>query len=72
MRDKDLYAQMLGIQNPWQVVDVELLSDAGEVKVYVETLPEVVLTCPTCGEACTGYDKRQRQWRHLDTCQRVE
>ena len=69
MRDKDLYAQMLGIQNPWQVVDVELLSDAGEVKVYVETLPEVVLTCPTCGEACAGYDKRQRQWRHLDTCQ---
>ena len=69
MRDKDLYAQILGIQNPWQVVDVELLSDAGEVKVYVETLPEVVLTCPTCGEACAGYDKRQRQWRHLDTCQ---
>jgi len=27
------------------------------------------LTCPQCGKTCPGYDKRQRRWRHLDTCQ---
>ena len=27
------------------------------------------LACPKCGKACAGYDKRQRRWRHLDTCQ---
>lgn len=69
MRDKDLYSQILGIKNPWQVVDVELALGAGEVKVYVEHDPGIALTCPTCGEACAGYDKRRREWRHLDTCQ---
>jgi len=69
MRDKDLYAQILGIRSPWQVVDVELLAEVSEVKVYVEPDPGVAFTCPTCEEACPGYDRRQRQWRHLDTCQ---
>ncbi len=69
MRDKDLYAQILGIQSPWQVAEVELLAGAGEVKVYVEPEVGATFSCPTCGEVCSGYDKRQRQWRHLDTCQ---
>ncbi len=69
MRDKDLYAQILGIQSPWQVAEVELLADAGEVKVYVEPEAGATFACPTCGAVCSGYDKRQRQWRHLDTCQ---
>jgi len=42
MRAKDLYAQILGIQSPWQIVDVKLLSGVGEVKVYVETLIEII------------------------------
>ena len=46
MRDKDLYSQILGIKNPWQVVDVELALGAGEVKVYVEHDPGIALTCP--------------------------
>jgi transposase len=69
MRDKELYAQILGIRSPWQVTDVELLPSAGEVKVYVEPEADALFTCPTCGTGCPGYDKRQRQWRHLDTCQ---
>lgn len=64
MRDKDLYSQILGIKSPWQVVDVELALGAGEVKVYVEHDPGITLTCPTCGVACAGYDKRRREWRH--------
>ena len=24
---------------------------------------------PKCGASCSGYDRRRRQWRHLDTCQ---
>lgn len=69
MRDKDLYAQILGIRSPWHVTDVELLANTGEVKVYVMPEPDAVFTCPTCKAACPRYDKRQRQWRHLDTCQ---
>lgn len=69
MRDKDLYAQILGIRSPWHVTDVELNVAAGEVKVYVEYESGTEQLCPTCGTASPGYDKRRREWRHLDTCQ---
>jgi transposase len=69
MRDKDLYSQILGIQTPWQVSDVELDNQSGEVTVHVEQQAGQPLTCPQCGSVCAGYDKRQRRWRHLDTCQ---
>ena len=69
MRDKDLYAQILGIKSPWQVSDVELALSAGEVTVHVEQEPGAIQCCPTCGEPSPGYDSRTRRWRHLDTCQ---
>ena len=69
MRDKELYTQILGIRSPWQVAEVELSVEAGEVKVYVEQEPGAQQRCPKCGEVCAGYDHRRRSWRHLDTCQ---
>lgn len=69
MRDKDLYAQILGIKSPWQVSNVELAQSAGEVTVYVEQEKGAPQHCPTCGQVCPGYDSRTRRWRHLDTCQ---
>ncbi|MCU7901464.1 MAG: hypothetical protein KZQ66_05195 [Candidatus Thiodiazotropha sp. (ex Lucinoma aequizonata)] len=36
MRDKDLYAQILGIKSPWQVTSVELAVSDGNVPVHVE------------------------------------
>lgn len=69
MRDKELYTQILGIRSPWQVADVELSVGAGEVKVYVEQEPGAEQCCPKCGKVRPGYDRRRRQWRHLDTCQ---
>jgi hypothetical protein len=32
MRDKELYASVLGIRSPWKVADVELPVGKGEVK----------------------------------------
>jgi len=69
MRDKELYAQILGIVSPWQVAKVELLTSTGEVKVYVAPESDTVFSCPTCSSMSPGYDSRQRHWRHLDTCQ---
>lgn len=69
MRDKELYTQILGIGSPWRVAEVELSLDAGEVKVYVELETGAEQRCPKCGEVCPGYDRRRREWRHLDTCQ---
>jgi len=69
MRDKDLYKQILGIQPPWMVTEVELSMTAGAVTVHVEHDSEVRPTCSHCGAPCPGYDQRSRTWRHLDTCQ---
>ncbi len=69
MRDKELYTKILGIQTPWEVSDIELDLKAGEVKVHINQRPGAKQKCPKCGASCPDYDKRRRQWRHLDTCQ---
>ncbi len=69
MRDKDLYAQILGIKSPWQVSSVELNELEGEVTVEAARKSGSSLCCPTCGKEAPGYDSRRRRWRHLDTCQ---
>ncbi len=69
MRDKDLYAQILGIKSPWQVTGVELALSEGAVTVHVEQEKGAQQCCPTCGKDSPGYDSRTRKWRHLDTCQ---
>ena len=68
MRDRELYARILGIEPPWAVADVELKLAEGQVVVRLEHRG-APLACPECGQACPGYDTQPRQWRHLDTCQ---
>jgi len=68
MRDKNLWNGLLGLQRPWVVREVELATEEREVRVWVEHA-STALKCPDCGRRCTGYDTRQRRWRHLDTMQ---
>ena len=68
MKDTQLYSQILGIEKPWKVTDVQVSLADDEVEVTVAH-GGGKLACPKCGKACAGYDKRQRRWRHLDTCQ---
>ncbi len=68
MRDTQLYSQILGIEKPWKVIDVQISLVDDEVEVHVE-YGGSKLRCSKCGKICPGYDKRQRRWRHLDTCQ---
>jgi transposase len=69
MRDRELYAKLLGIEVPWVVRDVDVRLQAGEVEVFIEHRAKKKLACPTCGAKCPGYDTNQRSWRHLDTMQ---
>ncbi len=69
MRDKELYRQILGIEAPWKVEDVELRLQEGEVLVKLRHGARQQLKCPECGDEASGYDTRSRRWRHLDTCQ---
>ncbi len=69
MHDRDLYQQILGIVAPWKVEDVALEQHKEEVFVYVGYDSATQPPCPKCGQASPRHDHRQRQWRHLDTCQ---
>ena len=69
MIDKDLYSQILGIEIPWLVDDVNLDIEANKVEIFITLQTDTVLTCPHCEQASPRYDKRERRWRHLDTCQ---
>lgn len=69
MRDTDLYAQILGVESPWRVREVELRLSCGEVEVRVEHGSSEAMACPECGAAAKRYDTRLRRWRHLPTCQ---
>lgn len=68
MKDTELYRQILGIEKPWKVVEVQVSLADDEVQVTVARAGGQ-LRCPKCGKACPGYDHRTRRWRHLDTCQ---
>lgn len=68
MRDRDLYRQILGIEPPWSVEDVQLSTENREVTVQLANA-ERQLPCPKCGKPCRRHDALSRRWRHLDTCQ---
>ena len=68
MHDRELYRQILGIQAPWEVSNVEVDLPGTGVTVHIRHSGEG-LACPECGTSCPGYDTRTRKWRHLDTCQ---
>ena len=69
MKDTQLYAQILGITDPWSVdfVDLQIMEQRVTVKLSFKEGHRFV--CPICSKEAPGYDKVHRQWRHLDTCQ---
>lgn len=70
MQDRELYRQLMGLQQPWAVTEVKIDFEGLRVDVWVEWPPEQPGKCPECGKACRIYDHREeRQWRHLDTMQ---
>jgi len=70
VQDRDLYAQILGIREPWEVERVELRLGEGEVHVHLRHGPGMRWNCSECGQPCPLYDHQpERRWRHLDTCQ---
>lgn len=69
MRDRELYATILGITDPWGVERVEIEAKDQVVHVWLRRSKEGAAVCPECGKAAPIYDHRDREWRHLDTCQ---
>lgn len=70
MDDKELYRQILGVIQPWEIKKIDLDMSKQEVHIFLEYPSASGGTCPKCGKKCAVHDKREeRIWRHLDTCQ---
>src|SRR5688572_13750805 len=69
MDDRTLYATILGIAAPWDVVRVQLDDAAKAVHVWLEERSGTTFACPDCAAISPLYDHVERSWRHLDTCQ---
>jgi transposase len=67
MHDRELFRQILGVQAPWDVSEVDVYLPGTGVTVHVRHSGSD-LACPQCGTACSGYDTRECKWRHLGTC----
>jgi len=68
MRDVELYRTILGLTPPWTVVTVDVDVKRQEILVKVDAGPGP-FPCPECQAEVSGYDRKPRRWRHLDTCQ---
>ena len=69
MQDRDLYSAVLSLVDPWFVSSVELNASREVVEVFVEAKASSRMPCPKCGAVCGVHDRRERRWRHLDTCE---
>ncbi|WP_419639685.1 transposase family protein, partial [Thiolapillus sp.] len=69
MELEEHYSQLLGINSPWEIYDVELKVDESRLDIWIEYMDDRG-ACPECGAACPRHDTRkERTWRHLDTMQ---
>jgi transposase len=68
--DIDLYQQVLGLSDPWKVVDVRLDMESTAIHVHVQHGEGCRWRCPKCEQQLSCYDHaEERTWRHLNTCQ---
>lgn len=67
MHDVDLFQRALGLEEPWEVVDVSF--DAGErrLDLRIDFGRGAVFCCPECGaDGLKARDTEMKTWRHLD------
>jgi len=66
----ELFASLLGLKNPWAIVDIEVDYNKMRIDLEVEYCSEQLVECPKCKCMCKIYDHREeRKWRHMDTMQ---
>ena len=64
------YAQILGLQSPWEVIDVKLDVKESRMMIRLEHPNGELVDCPECRCKCSIADRApERRWRHLETMQ---
>ncbi len=69
MELEEHYGQLLGVETPWDISNIDLKIQDHRVDIVIEYTDDQG-PCPECGTICPKHDDRKkRTWRHLDTMQ---
>jgi transposase len=67
MDQLSLFTAALGLQAPWEVVDVRFDPQGGRIDFDVAFARGAQFPCPHCGASGQAvHDTRERTWRHLN------
>ncbi len=69
MKDVELYQQLLGLEHPWKVNDVQIDHQEKHVLITVGFKEKEFWACPQCHQRAHIHEWETRRWRHLDSCQ---
>jgi transposase len=69
MNEREFYRVILGLQEPWEVKEVQVDAAQQKVEVRVGYREGTLWACPESRERLPVHDHVERSWRHLDTCQ---
>ena len=67
MPDVGLFSAALGLEEPWEVVDVRFDAERRRLDLRIDFRKGARFPCPECGAAgCKVHDTELRTWRHLN------
>ena len=67
MHDVDLFQKALGLDKPWEVVEVSFDAEQRRLDLRIDFPKGSVFCCPECGRSGLKVrDTEQKTWRHLD------
>ena len=62
----DLFKSALGLQDPWQITNIEFSQDKGKLDIYLSYEKGSKFKSACCSELTGAYDTVDRTWRHLN------
>jgi transposase len=67
MHDLDLFQRALGLEEPWEVVDVKFDAERRRLDLRIDFPKGSRFGCPECGAAgCKVHDTEPHTWRHMN------
>jgi len=67
MPDVGLFSAALGLEEPWEVMDVKFDPERRRLDLRIDFRKGARFPCPECGAAgCKVHDTESHTWRHLN------
>jgi transposase len=67
LHDVELFERALGLEEPWEVVEVRFDADQRRLDLRLDFSKGSMFACAECGRAgLKAHDTEQKTWRHLD------